>query len=132
MSDADKAKLDNTYTKEDSRQTFANAFVGEKSGTVVSLPDVAESTLLRKVAVQGATTEVLANPDAEKSPDNIATINGTEPTALTMCGKNLLPYKYESDTKTNLGITATRNPDAVSYTHLPSYWPRSSSSFPKR
>ena len=111
MSYADKAKLDNTYTKEDSRQTFANAFVGEKSGTVVSLPDVAESTLLRKVAVQGATTEVLANPDAEKSPDNIATINGTEPTALTMCGKNLLPYKYESDTQTNLGITATRNPD---------------------
>ena len=37
MSCADKAKLDNTYTKEDSRQTFANAFVGEKSGTVVSL-----------------------------------------------------------------------------------------------
>ena len=108
------AKWDNeidAYTKSDSRQAFANAFVGEKSGTVVSLPDVAESTLLRKVAVQGATTEVLANPEAEKSPDNIATINGTEPTALTMCGKNLLPYKYESDAQTSFGISATRNPD---------------------
>ena len=108
------AKWDNeidAYTKSESRQVFANAFVGEKSGTVVSLPDVAESTLLRKVAVQGATTEVLANPDAEKSPDNIAAISGAESTNLMVSGKNLLPYKYESDTQTNLGITATRNPD---------------------
>lgn len=109
--EANRAESIDAYTKVDSRQAFANAFVGEKSGTVVSLPDVAESTLLRKVAVQGATTEVLANPEAEKSPDNIATINGTEPTALTMCGKNLLPYKYESDAQTSFGISATRNPD---------------------
>ena len=109
--EANRAAAIDAYTKEESRQVFANAFVGEKSGTVVSLPDVAESTLLRKVAVQGATTEVLANPEAEKSPDNIAAISGAESTNLMVSRKNLLPYKYESDTQTSFGITATRNPD---------------------
>ena len=113
MSSTDKAKLDgiDAYTKSDSRQSFANAFVGEKSGAMVSLSDAAEDTLLRKAAVQGATTEVLANPEAEKSPDNIASISGVEPTKVTVCGKNLLPYKFESDTQTSFGITATKNAD---------------------
>ena len=113
MSSTDKAKLDglDAYTKSDSRQSFANAFVGEKSGAMVKLSDVEENTLLRKATVQGSTTEVLANPEAEKSPDNIASISGVEPTKVTVCGKNLLPYKFESDTQTSFGITATKNAD---------------------
>ena len=109
--EADRAASIDAYTKEESRQQFANAFVGEKTGAWVRMDDVCESTLLRKAAVQGVTTEVLANPEAEKSPDNIATISGTKPTKMTVSGKNLIPYKYESDTQTSFGITATRNQD---------------------
>lgn len=87
--EANRAAAIDAYTKEDSRQSFANAFVGEKSGAMVKLSDVSENTLLRKATVQGATTEVLANPDAEKSPDNIASISGTEPTKVMVSGKNL-------------------------------------------
>ncbi|PWL43304.1 MAG: hypothetical protein DBY45_07540, partial [Clostridiales bacterium] len=96
------------YTKEEARQQFANVFVGKKSGQAVTLSDVCESTLLQKAAVQGATTEVLANPEAEKSPDNIATISGTEPTALTVCGKNLL-----SDTA--IFTNSTRDGDVFTF-----------------
>ena len=109
--EANRAAAIDAYTKEESRQTFANAFVGEKTGASVWIEDVCENTLLRKAAVQGVTTELLQNPEAEKSPDNIATISGIGPTKLTVSGKNLLPYKYESDTQTSFGITATRNPD---------------------
>ena len=82
--EANRAAAIDAYTKSDSRQSFANAFVGEKSGAMVSLSDAAEDTLLRKAAVQGAATEVLANPEAEKSPDNIASISGAEPTKVTV------------------------------------------------
>ena len=109
--EANRAAAIDAYTKEESRQVFAGAIVGEKTGASVRIEDVCENTLLRKAEVQGATTEVLANPDAEKSPDNIASISGVEPTKVTVCGKNLLPYKFESDTQTSFGITATRNPD---------------------
>lgn len=109
--EANRAAAIDTYTKEESRQAFAGAFVGEKTGASVRIEDVCENTLLRKAAVQGITTELLQNPEAEKSPDNIASISGTKPTALNVSGKNLLPYRFESDTQTSLGITATRNPD---------------------
>ena len=113
--EANRAESIDAYTKVDSRQAFANAFVGEKSGTVVSLPDVAESTLLRKAAVQGATTEVLANPDAEKSPDNIASISGVEPTKLTACGKNLFDMNncFPGESREAFGITFTKVPDGI-------------------
>ena len=88
--EANRAASIDAYTKEESRQTFANAFVGEKSGAWVRMDDVCENTLLRKAAVQGVTTEVLANPEAEKSPDNIATISGIIPTTATVSGKNLI------------------------------------------
>ena len=110
-SEADRAAAIDAYTKEESRQTFAGAFVGERTGAWVRMDDVCENTLLRKAAVQGVTTELLQNPEAEKSPDNIASISGAEPTKMTVSGKNLIPYKYESDTQTSFGITATRNPD---------------------
>ena len=125
MSSTDKAKLDglDAYTKSDSRQQFANAFVGEKSGAMVSLSDAAEDTLLRKAEVQGATTEVLANPEAEKSPDNIASISGVNPTKATTCGKNLLTYQPRSEL--NSGITADMKSDGSvvlngSFTSIPS------------
>ncbi|PWL43785.1 MAG: hypothetical protein DBY45_06595 [Clostridiales bacterium] len=103
------------YTKEEARQQFANVFVGKKSGQAVTLSDVCESTLLQKAAVQGATTEVLANPEAEKSPDNIATISGTEPTALTVCGKNLFDMDncFPGDTRVYRGITYEKTPDGI-------------------
>ena len=125
MSSTDKAKLDglDAYTKSDSRQSFANAFVGEKSGAMVKLSDVEENTLLRKATVQGSTTEVLANPEAEKSPDNIASISGVEPTKVTVCGKNLLTYQPRSEL--NSGITADMKSDGSvvlngSFTSIPS------------
>ncbi len=103
------------YTKEEARQQFANAFVGKKSSVMVNLSDVAEDTLLRKAAVQGVTTEVLANPEAEKSPDNIASISGTEPTALTVCGKNLIDMNncFPGDTRVYKGITYEKTPDGI-------------------
>lgn len=125
MSYADKAKLDgiDAYTKSDSRQQFANAFTGEKSGSMVNLSDVEENTLLRKATVQGSTTEVLANPEAEKSPDNIASISGVNPTKATACGKNLLTYRPRSEL--NSGITADMKSDGSvvlngSFTSIPS------------
>lgn len=113
--EANRAQSIDAYTKSDSRQAFANAFVGEKSGQAVTLSDVCESTLLRKAAIQGATTEVLANPDAEKSPDNIASISGIEPTKLTACGKNLFDMNncFPGESREAFGITFTKVPDGI-------------------
>ena len=88
--EANRAAAIDAYTKEESRQAFAGAFVGEKTGAWVRMDDVCENTLLRKAAVQGVTTELLQDPEAEKSPDNIATISGTKPTKMTVSGKNLI------------------------------------------
>lgn len=113
--EANRAESIDAYTKVDSRQAFANAFVGEKAGAMVSLPDVAEGTLLRKAAIQGETTEVLANPEVEKSPDNIASISGVEPTKLAACGKNLFDMDdfFSGETRTFRGITYTKTPDGI-------------------
>lgn len=121
--EADRAAAIDAYTKSDSIQSFANAFVGENSGAMVKLSDVEENTLLRKATVQGSTTEVLANPEAEKSPDNIASISGVEPTKVTVCGKNLLTYQPRSEL--NSGITADMKSDGSvvlngSFTSIPS------------
>ena len=121
--EADRAASIDAYTKSDSRQQFANAFTGEKSGSMVNLSDVEENTLLRKATVQGSTTEVLANPEAEKSPDNIASISGVNPTKATACGKNLLTYQPRSEL--NSGITADMKSDGSvvlngSFTSIPS------------
>ena len=108
---ADKIKLQNTYTKEESHQAFANAFVGEKSGEIVGLSDVCENTVFRRAAVQGVTTEALVNPEADKSPDNIATISGAEPTKLTTCGKNLITFTPA--TTSRYGLTCVRKADGT-------------------
>ena len=113
--EANRAESIDAYTKVDSRQQFANEFAGEESGVVVSLSDAAQSTLLRKAAIQGETTEVLANPEVEKSPDNIASISGVEPTKLAACGKNLFDMDdfFSGETRTFRGITYTKTPDGI-------------------
>lgn len=113
--EAEKKKLQNTYTKGESRQAFANAFVGEKAGASVRIGDVCENTLLRQAAVQGVTAEVLADPEAEKSPDNVATISGAEPMKLTVCGKNLFDMDrcFPGDIRVHNGITYTKTPDGI-------------------
>ena len=54
--------------------------------------------------IKGNTIEI---GSGDKSPDNPYNIVGSNPTKVTVCGKNLLTYPYTSKTKTEVGVTFT-------------------------
>lgn len=76
--DADRAKetVDgfSGYTKQETDNRFANAFIGEKTGPSVSLDDIQENTSLRSLLVNGQTTETCTGT---KSPANPSVLSGT-------------------------------------------------------
>lgn len=54
---------------------YCNALKGTQEGKTLTISDAVEGTPL-SLSLYGATTETLANPDEEKSPDNPATLTG--------------------------------------------------------
>lgn len=92
------------YTAGESDSRYANVLTGTASGPVAALEDVSQTGALRRAAVLGATTET---GEGDKGPDNPYTIEGVQPTSLTVCGRNLLTYPYTSKTKTEVGVTFT-------------------------
>ena len=85
------------------RETFnplyANALIGTKEGANITLDD-ANSGCPVYVTIYGKCTETLESPDAEKSPDNPATITGigeSGSVTVTIKGKNL----FDADTLCN-------------------------------
>ena len=71
---------------------YANALKGSASGNNITVTDSVEGTPV-ELTLYGATTEVLTDPAAEKSPDNPATITGVgesgSVTVSVVKGKNL-------------------------------------------
>ena len=94
------------YTAGESDGRYANVLTGTASGPVAALEDVSPTGALRRAAVLGATTET---GEGDKGPDNPYTIAGAAPTALTVCGRNLL--KNGKSTTTINGIAFTVNQD---------------------
>ena len=74
------------YTAGESDSRYANVLTGTASGPVAALEDVSPTGALRRAAVLGATTET---GEGDKGPDNPYTIEGVQPTSLTVCGRNL-------------------------------------------
>lgn len=76
---------------------YANALKGSASGNNITVTDSVEGTPV-ELTLYGATTEVLTDPAAEKSPDNPATITGIgesgSVTVTAVKGKNL----FDADT----------------------------------
>lgn len=74
---ADSAAHEAAFLRE--RDTFnplyCNALKGEQAGYNITIADAVEGTPV-SLSLYGATTETLADPSAEKSPDNPATITG--------------------------------------------------------
>lgn len=101
MGELSKAEADNRYS---------NVLTGKASGGVAYMEDVSPLGTLRRAAVLGVTTETGAG---DKAPDNPYTLSGAEPTKVTVCGKNLIPYPYIEKTKTENGITFTDNGDGT-------------------
>lgn len=60
--------------------------------------------------IYGKTTE---RGDGDKSPDNPYSLSGAEPTKVTVCGRNLIPYPYTSLPSTVTGISFADNGDGT-------------------
>ena len=91
------------YTAGESDDRYANVLTGTASGPVAGMEDASPVGPLRRAAVLGATTET---GEGDKGPDNPYTIEGVQPTKVTVCGKNLLPVT-RSTPVTQGGITLT-------------------------
>ena len=87
-----KAEATDSWMKGEADDRFANALKGSASGGLVRLEDVSPVGALTRAAVLGVTAET---GEGEKSPDNPYTLSGAKPTALTVCGKNLLSVPLE-------------------------------------
>lgn len=82
-----KAEATDGWTKGEADDRYAGALKGSASGKLVSLADVSPLGTLSRLAALGETIEA---GEGEKGPDNPYTLSGAKPTALTVCGRNLL------------------------------------------
>ena len=98
------------YTAGESDSRYANVLTGAASGPVAALEDVSPTGALRRAAVLGATAEA---GTGDKGPDNPYTLAGVQPTKVTVCGKNLIPYPYTSLPSTVTGISFADNGDGT-------------------
>lgn len=98
------------YTAGESDDRYANVLTGAASGPVAALEDVSPTGALRRAAVLGATTEA---GTGDKGPDNPYTLAGVQPTKVTACGRNLIPYPYTSLPSTVTGISFADNGDGT-------------------
>lgn len=98
------------YTAGESDDRYANVLTGTASGPVAALEDVSPTGALRRAAVLGATAET---GSGDKGPDNPYTLAGVQPTKVTVCGRNLIPYPYASLPSTVTGISFADNGDGT-------------------
>lgn len=98
------------YTAGESDDRYANVLTGTASGPVAALEDVSPTGALRRAAVLGATAET---GSGDKGPDNPYTLAGVQPTKVTVCGRNLIPYPYTSLPSTVTGISFADNGDGT-------------------
>lgn len=98
------------YTAGESDDRYANVLTGAASGPVAALEDVSPTGALRRAAVLGATTET---GEGDKGPDNPYTLAGVQPTKVTVCGRNLIPYPYTSLPSTVTRISFADNGDGT-------------------
>lgn len=98
------------YDATESDGRYANAVTGEGEGQPATLTDAWVGGTLSKCEIIGQTTET---GTGDKSPDNPYEISGVQPASVTMCGKNYLPCKGESTTKTSNGVTMTDHGDGT-------------------
>ena len=98
------------YTAGESDDRYANVLTGTASGPVAALEDVSPTGALRRAAVLGATAET---GEGDKGPDNPYTLAGVQPTKVTVCGRNLIPYPYTSLPSTVTGISFADNGDGT-------------------
>lgn len=98
------------YTAGESDDRYANVLTGAASGPVAALEDVSPTGALRRAAVLGATAET---GSGDKGPDNPYTLAGVQPTKVTVCGRNLIPYPYASLPSTVTGISFADNGDGT-------------------
>ena len=98
------------YTAGESDDRYANVLTGTASGPVAALEDVSPTGALRRAAVLGATAETWSG---DKGPDNPYTLAGVQPTKVTVCGRNLIPYPYASLPSTVTGISFADNGDGT-------------------
>ena len=98
------------YTAGESDDRYANVLTGAASGPVAALEDVSPTGALRRAAVLGATAET---GSGDKGPDNPYTLAGVQPTKVTVCGRNLIPYPYTSLPSTVTGISFADNGDGT-------------------
>ena len=98
------------YTAGESDSRYANVLTGTASGPVAALEDVSPTGALRRAAVLGATAET---GSGDKGPDNPYTLAGVQPTKVTVCGRNLIPYPYASLPSTVTGISFADNGDGT-------------------
>lgn len=98
------------FTADESDDRYANVLTGAASGPVAALEDVSPTGALRRAAVLGATAET---GEGDKSPDNPYTLAGVQPTKVTVCGRNLIPYPYTPLPSTVTGISFADNGDGT-------------------
>lgn len=98
------------FTADESDDRYANVLTGAASGPVAALEDVSPTGALRRAAVLGATTET---GEGDKGPDNPYTLAGVQPTKVTVCGRNLIPYPYTSLPSTVTRISFADNGDGT-------------------
>lgn len=98
-----------TAGESDSRYLRATEIRRPFTGGGITLTD-ADDAAFGGVTVLGATTEA---GTGDKGPDNPYTLTGVQPTAVTACGRNMIPYPYTSLPSAVTGISFADNGDGT-------------------
>ena len=98
-----------TAGESDSRYLRATEIRRPFTGGGITLTD-ADDAAFGGVTVLGATTEA---GTGDKGPDNPYALTGVQPTKVTACGRNLIPYPYTSLPSTVTGISFADNGDGT-------------------